>query len=307
MTLLLFLLSNGAAWGQGCSDAGVCSMGAAQPGDGVAPPGSSVRASYSVGLGDHITLQQQAGVGARIHLVGQTWVSGDLPVRSVSGNLGTTLGSGDTTLSLTQGFAVTETRFALSVGARLHGNLADKTDETGRSLPMAYQTSLGSDDLLVGASVYRGRWHGAVGVQRVLGRNQNGFLLNRWDGPENLHEYFDSRRLDRGDDLMIRADRAFESGSWELFAGPLFLMRMQRDEITDADGTQTSLARSARPTVNLTGRARYYTPWEGTSVLSELGFPVVWRKVRADGLARIVVFTFSVEKRLGKAHRAPVS
>ncbi len=127
-------------------------------------------------------------------------------------------------------------------------------------------------------------------------RNKNGFLHNAWPEESRATDYFESNRLKRGDDLILRISRSFPKGRRTIVVGVLPIYRLQKDEII-RNGQVEKLAGSDQLTLNLNFDYLY-------QLTNRLNFrfsyanPVIWRDTRADGLTRPVVITLALEMRL---------
>ncbi len=214
----VFFYSQGKS--QGCSDAGFCTMGAMKPDQAfnkkVKLKLRSIELSYYQGqttLTPVVTvINLDAGFSITKNLSGQI----KLPYYSVKGNFDNTSSIGDISISLTQRLIDTE-NFDLSatIGAKIPTNDSDikssgkKVPGTeGLVLPMYYQTSLGSYDFVVGASLISSKWLIATGVQMALTANNNTWWADEWVGlyPSEgyLRQYDDANKLKRGTDVMLR-------------------------------------------------------------------------------------------------------
>lgn len=298
MFLLLLAVVPSQALAQGCSDAGVCSLGGVESGsheDSI--QGHQLALSHTLGIGEaegNIVPIQTLQLKGRYRLSSNSFVEAKLPFQMATGNLGTAYGLGDISLSFSQSFReVFGHRLTLSAGGKLPGNRATLTED-GKPLPMLYQSSLGSYDLLVGASYLVGDWRFALGYQHPFNRNENRFLHSRWPG-EKGEAYFESQELLRGDDLMGRVERRFRFGKTRIWVGLLPIMRLQHDRIR-REGRSEKLAGSRQLTLNLNFTLEHPLGPHWRYRL-EYGNPVIWRRTRADGLTRPVVISNSLLRR----------
>lgn len=283
---------------QGCSDAGVCSIGSMKPSLSTDPIQSGIGLSTSFGLGEAdgalipIWTAQVEGI---LKITPSSYINLKLPFQIAHGNLGTTYGPGDIALSISQVLSQDQhKRTTITVGGIFPTNDADKQID-GKGLPMIYQTSLGSYDLIIGASHLRGRWQFAVGYQHPFNRNKNGFLHSEWPDNEDALAYFESNRLKRGDDLIFRAGKLFYFSNSTLYLGLLPIIRLQKDEIIK-EGEVLPLDGSRGLTLNL--NLSWHKPLsERLDFKLVYGNPIIWRQTRADGLTRPVVITASLNRR----------
>ena len=298
INLLVVLVANTHSFGQGCSDAGFCSLGSMRSSQISDTLHSSIAVSQSIGMGE----EEVIILTTQLEMKLMPWKNGLISVKApyafVSGNLGNINGPGDLTFSYTHKIIQNGNYYVmLNVGGKIPSNASDKTNQEGKPLPMGYQTSLGTSDLIIGASFYYKNWHFAIGYQHPFNRNENGFLhsIPAWADNEDAEEYFESNKFKRGDDVMLRIERRFPKPKITYFAGLLPIVRIQKDEIIKND-TTIALDGSNSLTINLNVGLLYKVSKQ-TDFNISLGFPTIFRKVRADGLTRFFNLTVGLEKK----------
>ncbi len=246
---ICLFLSSYLGYSQGCSDAGFCTMGAMKPDQKFNKKSAirlrSVEISQYYGLtkfDDHIFA---TNLDMNVGLSKNSTLQVKLPYQFVSGPLANTSGVGDISLSFTQGIINTENlKFAVTIGGKIPTNNGNKTrthynvttqKNEELPLPMYYQTSLGSYDLILGASIITKKWLFGVGYQQVLGNeNQNAFLWGKWrtSAPElrsSSDTYPVSKNVVRGTDIMLRIERNFRFSNYNFNVGLLPIYRLNKD------------------------------------------------------------------------------
>ena len=161
-----------------------------------------------------------------------------LPYQMVTGTLANTSGVGDISLCYTRSVYSSD-QFDLnwSFGGKIPTNKSDKSTQ-GLPLPMYYQTSLGTYDLISGISLINRKWLLATGIQIPLNKNNNQFVWSAWDGnPEEAYvdKYNQAKDLKRGIDVMLRIERNFRFSKFNFSVGVLPIYRIKRDEFTRSD------------------------------------------------------------------------
>ena len=254
---IIFFIST-RVFGQGCSDAGLCSIGGLESLQNRISKTSIISFAHNIGMGEHFergerkTIINSFIVGGKVFLRQGTMVDMKLPYTVVTGDLATTSGIGDISISVSQQLHSSQDQsLLLTLGTRLKTNNANRT-KNGRPLPMPFQTSLGTNDLLLGLTANRRDWQFSIGYQHPFGRNKNAFLKSAWPDDQEAQEYFESSGLKRGDDLAIRVEKRFEKQRFDLFVGMLGLYRIEKDEIIKED-SEIKLSRSSAPTINING------------------------------------------------------
>lgn len=295
-TLILFLISASNAVAQGCSDAGVCSIGGMN-GSGDREEKLSITLNNQYGIGEQnvsiLTTQLETVFSIRK----KSKVQFKLPWVFANGNLGSTSAAGDiTAVFIYNGFLKNDWQMNFNIGFRIATNNSNQTFRIGSpagntmsiSYPMPYQSSLGTNDLLLGIDAqYKNSWMFAAGFQLpLIQNNRNNFdTALVWNNPE-AKAYFSSNRLLRKPDLVVRIDKKFALKKHiNLYAGLLPIFHLGDDRITDAGGRRVNLKGSAGITLNLTSAIHFrFTDHFGLTL--RYASPLIVRKVRPDGLTR---------------------
>lgn len=295
--LLLFLVwSQQFVHAQGCSDAGFCTAGAMKGGGALSDttPGKMTWGlSLTAGAGERATtivipqLEGSVGIGK------QGILDAKLPINIANGRLGAHTGIGDFIVTYTRPLYHSSTRWQWqgTLGGRIglgDGGAADK----GMPLPMPYQSSLGTTDVIAGVSaLYGSHLSFAAGYQQpLLQYNNNGYLpLAIYPVVSNDADYFASRHLRRKGDMLLRAEANWHWRKWGIAAGPLLIYHMGEDKITLQDGKDISLNGSEGLTLNLSGALSY--SFNKTKIDLLAGTPFIVRDYRPDGLTRAWVLT----------------
>ncbi len=292
---------------QGCSDAGFCTMGAMKPDQPfnkkIPIKLRSMEVSFYRGtttLSPIIyvaTLDMSFGI-----LDNKTTLQVKLPYQAVKGNLGNTSGMSDISLCLTRNiFTSKNFDVNFSIGGKIPTNDSNLKDEiNGLPLPMYYQTSLGTYDVITGISLITRQWLFATGIQHPFNQNSNNFTWAQWipvyqngEGAEYVRSYNLGYELKRGTDVMLRVERNFRYSRINITAGLLPIFRISKDETTNAktgdrikpDGT-TGMALSAIVTAGYSFNVK-----SGVKLL--FGKKIKQRAFNPDGLTRHDVITLS--------------
>ncbi len=212
-----------------------------------------------------------------------------LPYAVISGNLGNTSGLGDVTMSLSYIlFDKARSNLSLAAGVKIPSNTSSLS-KNNRPLPMVYQTSLGSTDLLLGSRLIWGKWDFTVGYQHSFNANENRYLhLSNIIDSETYNGYYESNGLRRRDDVLFRINRKYQVKKAVLNTGLLLIYHLQNDDVTDASGKRVKAIGSKGLTLNLNvgGSIPISPKLDFTFILAK---PVIQRKYVSDGLARSFV------------------
>lgn len=296
----IFSVVSTTAFGQGCSDAGFCTMGAMKPDQPfnkkIEFKLRSMEVSFYRGTTTMTPIIYVATADMNFGLSQKTFLQVKLPYQFVTGRLANTSGMGDISLCLTRNiFNSDKADINFSLGTKIPTNNSDKEID-GRPLPMYYQTSLGTYDAIAGISVITREWLFATGIQIPLNENKNEFLWGAWADHSTDATYsrgYDrAKGLKRGTDVMLRVERNFRFSRLNFTLGLLPIYRITRDEFTLPDGTRTrpdeaqGLALSGIFTTGYSFDVR-----SGIKLL--LGHKIVQRDLNPDGLTRELVTSIS--------------
>ncbi len=213
-----------------------------------------------------------------------------IPFIFTSGNLGNSTGIGDVLVSFIQQiFRGQNSQLGVLLGGKLRTNNSDFTFE-GNPLPMAYQTSLGTYDIIGGVEYIYKTWNFYFAYQHPFGRNENQYLHPEGETNEKKL-YYESAQLKRGDDIAFRVQKTFFlKKDQSLQPGILPIYRLQKSEIIRNDQPEI-LDGSDGLTLNLF--LTYSKKLKKNTIISlTAAFPVIDKDYRADGLTRNFILSF---------------
>lgn len=192
--------------------------------------------------------------------------------------------------------------FTLNAGFVLPSQNANRLD-LGMALPMAYQSSLGSTDLLVGFTFEHEGLLMGLAFQQPLTENGNRYI--------NIGSPFGaptSNYLRRGADLSLRLRQSIKlSRSVDAFFNVIPIIRVSDDRIIDENFEVQVIQKSKGQTLN--GSVGFvYSFRKYSYLIAEVGMPIYYRQVFADGSQRYffaeirLVRDLQVYKRKSKAN-----
>ena len=272
---------------QGCSDAGACSIESLNFDETSKDSKLRLNLEQTFGLGEKFVFISQTTAGFQYKFGATTLFELRVPFIFTLGNLGHTSGVGDLIISVNQRIKKND-YFGLSIilASRIKSNDADKYNDE-QALPMAYQTSLGTYDIILGSLLSIPNWDFYAAWQHSFGRNKNNYLISDPTIPENK-QYYESNKLKRGDDLFFRSRRFFnlKNGN-RIISNALVIYRLNKDEIIK-NGQSLKLDGSTGLTINLSLTYSKIIK-ENRKLDFYVAFPIIDRQYRADGLTRNVV------------------
>jgi hypothetical protein len=289
VVLLLCCVTCIQAGAQGCSDAGFCTAGSLNPHitenkDSAAQ--TWVGAAFSYGISDFDVQVITPRIEVR-HRFDRMWnATARVTMQMAVGDLTTTTGLSDIILT---GACNVVPEFQVTVGTKIplsDGNvLLD-----GSPLPMHYQPSLGTVDVIAGVVWQGGGFSLAAAMQQPLTQNKNTFSPEAWPPTSTAQRFHATNGFERRGDVLLRASYMFaafeESFFVHLSALPIY--HLGNDTYVDTDGVRKDIEGSRGLTFNAALLAEYVlSPYNRIELT--LAAPLVTRTVRPDGLTRSIL------------------
>lgn len=286
---ILFGLSDVNA--QGCSDAGICTLNSFKPHAGDSLDGTfknQFKIGLSYGLGDR-GISVIANYLEYNRQLSEKF-SADVKLTSISqsGNGISSLGLSD--LFLNANVALSK-HLSFTAGAKIPLNDANR-QENGLALPLDYQTSLGTLDLILGLSYQLHKIHFALALQQPLTDNGNAFFAEKHTSNTELSNFQSTNRFNRQADALMRISYPIKLKNEKLSfrASMLWIYHVGNDTYTDLQGIVNEIEGSRGLTMNVNAFLDYAIS-EKQIIQVSLGAPAIWRKARPDGLTRYFMFT----------------
>lgn len=275
--------------GQGCSDAGFCTINDFKPSklDTSSETLNSVKAGVSYGTADHgifvfgSYLEYNRKINDRFGL--------DFKITTLlqNGNGIQTFGPGD--IFVNGNFKLSRT-IGLTLGVKIPLTDANKTLNQ-LPLPMDYQSSLGTFDLILGIGFNPGNWYFVAALQQPLTQNSNSFLSSDYPESSPLSSFQSTNNYIRSGDILLRASYAFNIGEkFKITPGLLPIYHLSNDMYTDSDNIEKEIKGSQGLTLNATVYFDYMIN-EQNGIQVNFGAPLIVRESRPDGLTRHYIFT----------------
>ncbi|HAP59677.1 MAG TPA: hypothetical protein DCR93_09275 [Cytophagales bacterium] len=289
---------------QGCSDAGFCTMGALRPDQKFSRRVNfrlrSVEVSQYLGMTRFDDLVWVTTAEATFGLNNDNYFHIKLPYQHTVGPLGEHGGLSDLSLSYTRTLRREENwQVSASVGVKVPMSAPNLTSPEGLPLPMYYQPTLGTYDIIAGASWISKNWLFATGIQHALTRTPSDFLWAPWQGhpmEEIILLYPQSNNLRRGTDVMVRVERSLRLGNKNFYLGMLPIYRLQEDIIVRPDGTEIQVADTNGLVLTALGGFGYQFSTK-MGIKGLVGYRLIQREKNPDGLSRKIVFSLGYEYR----------
>jgi hypothetical protein len=278
------------ALAQGCSDAGFCTINSLQPNhsDTIAATKNQCSLGISVGGADNdITvlsnlleyrrkINSRLGMGIKLTTLAQR--GNDIAVFGVSD------------VFVDANYRIGK-KVTLTLGAKMPLSNGNNTQDD-LPLPMDYQASLGTFDLIVGFGFNIKRLQLIAAIQQPITQNKNRFLAEEYvTGP--IRGFQSTNKFTRSGDVLLRVSYPISlGGKWKVTPSLLPIYHLDNDRYTDFLGNKVAISGSRGLTLNGNFYVDCAINKHNTLQLS-LGMPLVVRDARPDGLTRS--FVVSVE------------
>ena len=264
-----------------CSDAGICAIGTDNHGkDTKDKYRAELKYKYGYsGKSDSVSFHS-VYLAVFYQIFDYLTLDISLPYNVQSGPLGTVQSTGDPIILF--GTSVYSDRSA-NIQVQAGGRFTSGNDSE-KSLPQVYQSSLGSNDVLLGINASYNTWAGSIGYQ-IAGRRNNNIT-----------------QLKRGDELFAKVGYLYEfTKEFTLTPSLIFIHQVGESSIaylsiqpmplpflnvTGSDQTQLNLSLNTRYELSKT-----------TAVTAQFAMPFLKREINVDGLTRVVSFSVGFELR----------
>lgn len=280
---------------QGCSDAGFCTIGNLKP----TAQNIAVKQKLSIGItngvGDENVFVSTPSVQYDNQLSKQWAIQAKFTANYASGNLANVFGLGD--LFVSGNYSTTnkqqwQTSYLVACKFPLNeGNLK----KNHKSLPMQYQSSLGTVDAIAACSITNETWTFATAIQQPLtGINRNNFLPAYWND-EAAKKYAPGNDFNRKADVLVKANYATNKNKlWQFNVGLLGIYHLGKDTYIDGNISNQPIAIAGSDGLTLNATAAVACKLnKKINLVFIAGKPLVVRTIRPDGLTR--QFSISTE------------
>ena len=281
--IAIAIFSNTLSYSQGCSDAGICSVGHSfQTSEKEFKNGIEIGSVFGAGEADvtyfspYITYTRT--VNERLSL------SSKITYSVASGSFGKRGALGDGYLIGNYNWKKkTETQWSTLLGFKIPFNSSNQKIN-GFSLPLDYQSSLGTFDLIVGANLNYKKWDFNAGIQiPVFNNNKNSYFKDFSD----TNDFPSTNLFERKSDALFRTTYTIQTTNKKFTFKPnvLFIYHLGKDNFENTFGKRETIIGSDGLTINGNLISAYRINSKNSLELS-LATPFVVRDIRPDGLTR---------------------
>lgn len=291
---LFFTIGADYIYGQGCSDAGFCTINSFKPNS--MDSTEVMKSQFKIGgfygkadnaivvLGNYLEyyrqLNEKFGLDVKLTSIAQ------------NGNGISTLGLSD--FFLNANFKASE-KVKLTFGAKIPLSKADKTLDN-LPLPMDYQASLGTFDVIFGIGYELKKIQFVAAIQQPLTQNDNQFFASNYPINTELSTFQSTNKFERSGDVLVRVSYPIHIHSkLKLTTSVLPIYHLSNDKYTDEFNVKQEIKGSQGLTLNGNAFLDYEINSKNIIQLN-VGMPFVVRDARPDGLTRS--FIANIEYRI---------
>ena len=282
--VLVFITTFSSA--QGCSDAGICSIGNSfRSSEKEFKSNIEISAIFGAGEADVTYFSPFISYSRKVneHF---SW-SSKLTFSAANGSFGTRAAFGDAYLVGNYSFAVkNKKQWSVLVGSKIPFT-SSNLKINGFSLPLDYQSSLGTFDLFVGTNFKYRKWAFNAALQiPVFNNNKNSYFAEY----SSTDDFPTTNLFERKSDALFRATYTLNTKNQKFTFKPnvLFIYHLGEDSFENIFGKRESYVGSEGLTIN-GNLISAYTINNQKSIELSLAAPFVVRDIRPDGLTRSFV------------------
>lgn len=283
-TLATTIMVCGISFGQGCSDAGFCTINNVKPvnfWEQFQPIKNQIKAGFFFGKGDN-SVNVWGNYLEYIRQVSNAF-SFDTKVTFISQNGNGIYSFGLSDILISGNYQINE-RLGFTLGTKIPLSDGNKKQEE-LSLPMDYQSSLGTLDAIIALSYQMNKLHLVFAWQQPILQNKNDFLSEKQTN-DILKKFQSTQNYRRAGDILLRASYLFTiTDKFKITPSILPIYHLTNDHFTDITGIKQSIEGSKGLTLNGNIYLDYQINTKNSLQLNA-GMPFIARKARPDGLTR---------------------
>jgi hypothetical protein len=273
--------------GQGCSDAGFCTLNSFKPNNSDIEPGAINRFKIGAAYGDadhsisifenyleyNRQVNEKLGIAIKIKSLFQ------------DGNDISVFGLSD--IYFNASYKLTE-KANLTLGVKIPLSNGNKSKDD-LPLPMDYQSSLGTFDLIMGIGYEIRNFQLIAALQQPLSQNNNEFISDNYPVNSKIRTFQSTNKFKRSGDVLLRVSYPIKMGEkFKLTPSILPIYHLTNDKYTDTSGQENDISGSKGLTLN----GNVYLDCrinDSNAIQLNSGIPFVVRDARPDGLTRSFV------------------
>lgn len=281
--ILLSLLSNISS-GQGCSDAGFCTIDSFKPNDSDSSEtfNNQIKIGAFFGSADNKISVYGNYLEFKRKLNSVVGIDLKMTTLAQNGNGISVIGLSD--IFVNANYKATE-NLKITFGSKIPVSKAGRSYE-GLPLPMDYQASLGTFDLIIGVGYEIQKLKIVLALQQPIIQNDNQFFASSYPSGSSFTSFQSTNKFIRSGDLLLRVSYPFSlNPKLKLTLSALPIYHLANDKYTDELNVEKEINGSRGLTMN----TNIYFDYEITKknvIQVNFGAPFIVRESRPDGLTR---------------------
>jgi hypothetical protein len=283
--LITFLTSY--SYGQGCSDAGFCTIDSFKPesGDSVASMNNQLKVGAFYGSADNSIAVYGSYFEYNRQINDKFGFDVKLTSIAQNGNDISVFGLSDVFLSAKY---KTAKKVNFTFGTKIPLSNADRSKDN-LPLPMDYQASLGTVDIILGIGYTFKNIQLVAAIQQPVTQNSNEFLSSLYPEDSELSKFQSTNKFKRSGDVLLRVSYPISvNKKLKLTPSILPIYHLANDKYTDEAGVEKEIIGSEGLTLNGNVYIDYQIN-QTNSIQVNMAMPFIVRDVRPDGLTRSFV------------------
>jgi hypothetical protein len=284
--IIVFIIGTTVSSGQGCSDAGICSIG-----HGFQSSETNLKNNIEVsaifGAGDFDVQYFSPFISYTRQINEKIQLSTKVTYSTASGSFGKRGAFGDAFISGNYSFKEQNNKqWSALVGWKIPFT-SSNLKINGYSLPLDYQSSLGTFDLFLGTNFKYKRWDFTATVQIPVFNNNKNSYFAEYSGTDDFPT---TNLFQRKSDALFRTTYTLNTKNQKFSFKPnvLFIYHLGEDSFENIFGKRESYVGSEGLTINGNLISTYNYSKQNSVELS-LAAPFLVRDIRPDGLTRSFV------------------
>lgn len=270
--------------GQGCSDAGFCTINSFKPNnlDSLNSTNNQFKIGAFAGSADNSIFVYGNYIEYSKQINKKFGIETKLTTLAQHGNGLSFYGFSD--IFVNTNYRLND-RIKFTIGAKAPLSKANNSFES-LPLPMDYQASLGTFDLIFGIGYELKKIQFVVAIQQPLAQNKNQFISTLYPFDSKLKTFQSTNKFERAGDILFRISSPINLNSkLKLTPSILPIYHINNDKFTDEFNVKKEINGSKGLTLNVNA----YLDFEinkNSALQLNVGAPLVTRNTRPEGLTR---------------------
>lgn len=281
---LCFLVQG--TYGQGCSDAGICSIGHGF--EKANDKNNTLEVATIFGAGEADVTYFSPYISYTRKVSERFSWSSKVTFSSANGSFGTRTSLGDAFLVGNYRFAEKKnTQWSITSGMKIPFTTAN-LKINGYSIPLDYQASLGTFDWLLSTNLKYKKWDFNTAIQVPVFNNNKNSYFKEFSG---TNDFPSTNLFERRADALFRTTYTLQTANkkWQFKPNVLFIYHLGEDTFENRFGIREKIMDSDGLTIN-GNLVSSYALTANSALEVSIATPFVVRDVRPDGLTRSFVF-----------------